>query len=117
MKKITVSTQILSGNLGDGWNDQNEAAAALAEYTEATWTDDLSEFAAQGYELEFDIDVERNTSGCGRGMNVSVDSDDELDHDDIYNLEQKIENTLTDEGRIWEKFCNEDLPEGLTNEH
>ncbi len=112
MKTITVSTQILSGNLGDGWNDQNDAADALAEYTEATWTADLSEYAAQGYELKFDIDVKHNTSGCSRDMSVSVDSD-ELDHDDIYDLERKIENTLTDEGRIWEKFCNEDLPEGL----
>lgn len=112
MKTITVSTQILSGNLGDGWNDQNDAAYALAEYTEATWTADLSEYAAQGYELKFDIDVEHNTSGCSRDMSVSVDSD-ELDHDDIYDLERKIENTLTDENRIWEKFCNEDLPEGL----
>jgi len=112
MKTITVSTQILSGNLGDGWKNQNDAADALASYTEETWEADLSDFVAQGYELKFDIDVAHNTSGCSRDMSVSVDND-EIDHDDIYDLEQEIENALTDEGRIWEKFCNEDMPEGL----
>ncbi len=112
MKRITVSTQILSGNLGDGWNDQNDAAYALAEYTEKTWKTDLSEFVAQGYELEFDIDVERNTSGCSRSMSVDV-YDSEMDASDAYELERKIENALTDENRIWEKFCNEDLTEEL----
>lgn len=112
MKRITVSTQILDGNLGDGWNDNFDTANALSDYTEKTWTEDLSDFAAQGFEIKIEIDVERNTSGCSRDMFVSVDSDD-TDHDDIYDLERKIENSLTDEGTIWNKFCNEDLPEGL----
>jgi hypothetical protein len=45
-------------------------------------------------------------------MSVDIDSD-ELDHDAIYDLTRKIEISLTDEGSIWNKFCNEDLPDGL----
>ena len=107
MKRITVSTQILSGNLGDGWTDQNDAAYALAAYTERIVTDELSEFAARGYEIVVDVDVQRNTSGCSRSLSVAID-DDDMDHSDIYDLQQKIENSLTSDDQIWLAFCDSD---------
>lgn len=114
-KQITVSTQILDGNLGDGWNDNNDAAHALADFTREIWTADLAEFVEQGYEIKFDIDVERNTSGCSRSASVDVEND-ELDHDDLYDLTRKIENSLTEENYIWDIFCNSDVAEGLAAE-
>ena len=53
---ITLYTQILSGNLGDGWTDNNEAADALADYTERTWRADLAELLAQR-SLSFELVV------------------------------------------------------------
>lgn len=106
MATITISTQVLDGNLGDGWNDNYGAALALAKYTENIWRNDLAEYA-DAHEIEICIDVEKNTSGCGRSVSVEID-DSDMDHDDIYDMVQKIENALTDEGRIWEMFCSSD---------
>ena len=61
--KIYVNTQILSGNLGDGWNDENEAADALGEYTEKTWMADLAPVIAEGHTVEISIDVTSINSG------------------------------------------------------
>lgn len=94
--KITITTQILDGNLGDGWKDNYEAAKALAEFTKKTWRDDLSEYA--NHEIYIDINVEQNCVGASRDMMVSTDSDD-------YEIDRSIELALTDEDTIWERFC------------
>lgn len=106
MATITISTQILDGNLGDGWNDNYSAALGLAAYTEDIWMKDLTEYA-NDHKIKIDIDVEKNTSGSSRSVSVEID-DSDMDHDDIYDMQQKIENSLTDEGRIWEMFCSSD---------
>lgn len=99
--KITITTQILDGNLGDGWNDNYEAANGLANYIEAIWMKDLAEIIAEGHEVNINIDVQYNTSGCSRNLDVWVDSND----DSGYDLVERVWNTLTDENRIWEQFC------------
>lgn len=102
--KIYVQTQILSGNLGDGWNDQNDAADALAAYTKKQWLADLAPVIAEGHEVEIDIDVQHNTSGCSRDVSVDVDGAD----DDRYDMVQRVTGLLTEENRVWERFCESD---------
>lgn len=89
MNTITVNAQILAGNLGDGWNDNHQAAQALADYTRTVWTADLA-----GYNVEINIDVQSG-EGSARRLSVVAPSDD---------LVQQIEDALTDEGAIWERF-------------
>lgn len=101
--KIYVNTQILSGNLGDGWNDQNDAADALGEYTETTWMADLAPVIAEGHEIEISIDVQHNASGSSRDVSVDVDG-----NDDSYDMQRRVEGLLTEENRIWERFCESD---------
>ena len=114
MATITISTQILDGNLGEGWKDNYETALALAEYTEAIWENDLAEYANE-HEIKFYIDVELNTSGSSRSVCVEIE-DSDIDDEDVYDMIQKIENTLTDEGQIWERFCSSDEASEYKNE-
>jgi hypothetical protein len=98
--KIRITTQILSGNLGDGCSDQDAAADALAAFTERTWMDDLSWIVAEGHELEINIDVQHNTSGAAYDMEVFVGQDSDSD-DDLF---RRVESALTDEQVIWDRF-------------
>jgi hypothetical protein len=108
MSKITITTQILDGNLGDGWSDNYEAAEGLADFTKSIWLNDLKEFADAGHEITIDIDVQRNTSGCSRDMSVTVE---DLDFEAAYDLEQQVTNSMTSENRIWEQFCSSEEAE------
>jgi hypothetical protein len=102
MATININTQILDGNLGEGWADNYEAAQGLAEYTEKTWRAELNDLSNAGHEICISIDVQRNVSGCSREMCVTVSG---MDFDAAYDLEKQVSDTLTDENRIWEKFC------------
>ena len=97
MSTITITAQILDGNLGDGWRDNYEAAEALADFMERRWRDDLAELAAEGHEIDIQIDVQRKTSGCARETIVDADDAD---------LVARAEELLTDPNRIWDLFCN-----------
>ena len=99
---ILITTQILDGNLGDGWADNWEAACGLAEYTERQWLTDLASYVIAGHTVEIEIDTQRNTSGCSRDVSVFVDGTDPESGDDT---EREILSVLTDEKRIWEKYC------------
>lgn len=102
--KITINDTILSGNMGDGWADQYEAAKRYAEYA----AEKLAEVVREQYpgaEVETDFNVQ-NASGCSHGLSVDVDTDD---------LDQKfeIENDLTDYlnnyyDRVWSAWCCDD---------
>lgn len=114
MATITITTQILAGNLGDGWADNYAAAKALARFTEKTWRDDLADLVGAGHEVVVDIDVER-ASGSSRDMEVNVDKADDFDAE--YDLEKKAESMLTDESRMWDLFCgSEDAEEYVSND-
>ena len=93
---ITITTQILSGNLGDGWNDNNDAADTLADYTERTWRADLAELIDKGHEVEIEIDVQKDTGGYSHSVRVMADT---------FEMVERVENLLTDEQVIWERFC------------
>ena len=99
---ILVTTQILDGNLGCGWADNYEAACGLAKYTERQWLTDLASYVTAGHTVDVEIDVQRNTSGCPRVVSVFLDG---IDPESAYDSEQEILSALTDEGRIWEKYC------------
>lgn len=108
MKKITVTTQILDENLGDGFDDNYKAACELAELYRATWESELAEYEKVGYEIDIDIDVEKNTGGCSRRMAVIVENDEDEDEDenfDKYEETRKIESLLSSENQMWEDFC------------
>ncbi len=108
MATIIIQAQILDGNLGDGWADNNKAARALADFTRAQWEADTAEFMAAGHDVEIDIDVQRAT-GCGREVSVMVSGSD----DEASELEQAVEAALTPENTIWERFCASDEAEEL----
>ena len=111
---INISTQILSGNLGDGWTDENDAADALGEMTERVWTKDLAEVAAEGHNIEFGIEVCHNTSGSSRDVSVDVDGYD--DYETAHELQKRVEAALTDEQTIWSLFCDSDEGAALVSE-
>ena len=96
MTTITIRAQILDGNLGDGWRDNYRAAQALSDFTRETWGGDVSELKEAGHDVEIEIDVERNTSGSSRAVEVWCDDAELL---------QQAESALTDETRIWGLFC------------
>jgi hypothetical protein len=101
--KIIVQEKILSGNLGDGWKDNYEAACRLKELTEEVYTEDLSEFARAGFEIELDIEVERATGYVGdRQIWVKPMEDDAAE------TLQDVEYKLTSKSEIWERFCRDE---------
>lgn len=107
---INISYQVLAGNLGDGWADQNVAADALAEFTRARWTADLADFKAAGHSIEIVIDVAHNTVGCGRDLRVVVIN--EYGDYDIA-LEAEVILALTSTDVMWELFCGSPEAEAL----
>ena len=102
--KITISDTILSGNMGDGWADQHDAAKGYAEYAAEKLADVVREkYPDAEVETEFRT---QNASGCGPELSVDVETDD---------LDQKfeIENDLTDYllnyyDRVWSAWCGGD---------
>ena len=97
--KITVSRQMLSGNMGDGWND--DAAQGYANFLEGRLEAEVKERYPEA-EVEISIDVQ-NASGCSRELSVSVDPwDDERGCDIERDLEESLSCT---EDKAWEDFC------------
>jgi len=94
---ITINTQILSGNLGDGWTDNNAAAEALANYSRSIWTDELAELIDEGHTIEIEIEALPNTSGAGRDLAIDAET---------FGMVERVEGLLTDEGTLWERFCD-----------
>ena len=96
--KITINNQILAGNLGDGWKDNDEAADSLAVFTKQKYTE-IIENEYPGAEINIEIDVAYNTSGCSRTTTACCTPPD-------YSTEEEIEMTLDGWGdAIWLEFC------------
>ena len=104
MTTITIHAQILDGNLGEGWTDNYAAAQALADFTREKWEADLADLAEAGHEINIDIDVQRNASGCSRAVEVWCDDAE---------LQRQAEAALTDETRIWDLFCQSEEARAL----
>ena len=83
----TIRYTVASGNMGDGWADQNRAADEFAEF--------LADQLQQEFpDAEVRVTVARNTSGNTGGVNV--DGGDEWD-------EYRAGHVLD---QAWEKFCS-----------
>lgn len=100
MSHIRVTAEILAGNLGDGWNDQNAAAHALGQYTHDVWRADLQQLADAGHDVAVIILIRENTSGAHRPVQVECYDDGEIDGP----LERHVEDSLTDEQVIWDRW-------------
>lgn len=100
--KIAIHAQILSGDIGDGWNDEYAAAQALADYANSVWRNDLSKFIEAGHEVSVEIEVQR-ASGDSRDLYVYVAP---FSNEGSYELKRQVEAAMTDEGEIWERFCS-----------
>jgi hypothetical protein len=91
MSKLTIRELIFSGNMGDGWADENAAADAYAEYL-------TEQIRAEFPDADISIKVQHNTSGHTAGMFVECDDLEEEDRAQI-----QCENI----GQIaFERFCN-----------
>jgi hypothetical protein len=101
--KITITAQILDGNLGDGWSDTHGAAMALAEFTDKTWRADLA--AIGQHDVEIHIDVQRDAAGHTMAKDILIENIE----DAPLGFENEIERSLTPEGDIWENFCSSDM--------
>jgi len=99
--KITVSTQILSGNLGDGWADNNEAAQGFADFLRPKLEAEIAD-RYPGAEIEIDIDVQRKTSGCSRDLSVTVDGAEDAKFEIMDKVEEVLPYTVD---AAWEDFC------------
>jgi hypothetical protein len=71
MSNLYIRTAILAGNLGDRWRDENEAAEAYADFLTGL-------LQAAFPDANINVSVYRNTRGCGLGMEVSSDGDDDV---------------------------------------
>lgn len=75
MSAIYISETILAGNMGEGWIDANDAAAAYAKFLECEYRA-LAEKRFSGVEVEIDVDVQQNASGWSRNAIVVGDADE-----------------------------------------
>ena len=99
---ISINTQILAGNLGDGWKNNADAAYALAKFTEEVWRKDLEKIYNND-EIEIVIDIEPNMEGYSRDMSFYAS----------HRTDKEIEAILTTEDKIWEMFCGSEETEIL----
>ncbi len=90
---ITVSTLELSGNLGDGWADENAAVDAYAEFL----TEKL-EAALPGADIR--VRTQHNTSGYESGP-VVIGDDDKMQQ-----IAEGIVESITQ--TAFDEFCNSD---------
>jgi hypothetical protein len=104
---ITITAEILSGNLGDGWENENAAADALADFTKTVWARDLAAISSK-HRVEIEICVQHNTSGYCHATAIDVRCDDEDAADAAETLQQQVHDLLTDEDVIWDRFLNSD---------
>lgn len=107
VKFIKINAQILDGNMGEGWTDNHNAAIALAEITEQTWTKDLQDYA-KDFNIQIDIDVD---AGIGEERPISIDAEG-IDYETYCD----IESCLTDPNIIWDDYCGSLLAGLLTKE-
>lgn len=104
-RKITVRTQILTGNLGDGWNDNRAVADAYAEFIRKQWLEDLAPYT-ETHEVEVSIDIQQ-ASGSSAPLRVDVDGYGR-DFEASIDLERTIEEeVLTPDSILWDRFCVE----------
>lgn len=100
--KIEITTKTLSGNMGDGWNDQNEANRAYADFFKKKLMEKISD-QYENAEIEIEIIPVDNTGGDPGTPYVNVS---DVDFDDKYAAEEDIESILNYYmDSIWTEWC------------
>jgi len=96
--KITIIDRVMADSMGDGWND--EAQAAYAEYVEQKYLEHIrSEYPVA--EIIVNVNAER-ACGWSPPISVCIDSDTE----DEAGLESSIEDELSYvASSAWESWC------------
>jgi hypothetical protein len=93
---ITVFEDILTGNLGDGWDDLRTAADAYATVlTDALRATVLAAYPAATVVVDLRV---RECSGTGRALGI----DSELPGEEEYHLIERLRDVET---ATWEEFC------------
>jgi hypothetical protein len=101
--KITVREQIMSGNMGDGWDDNYEAANSYADFLAPILLEDVQEQYPDA-EIVVALTVER-MGGASRGIVVDVDGVDEPEQ--IFEVPDALAEMLVyTEQDAWGKFCD-----------
>ena len=99
---ITISGKILSGNMGDGWTNQNDAADGYAEYVTQRIRAEVQPMYPDAT-INVDFSAHYNTSGCSGGISVDVDGDDP---DVAYDVMRDLEDYLLHyRNEIWNDWC------------
>src|SRR5574337_366269 len=106
MTTITITYQILAGNLGDGWDDELAAAYAYAEFVDGKYRA-IAQDEFPGATIEINIDVQR-ASGCSR--QVDVDSDQEGDLIAAEKLKDRLDYLSSN---FWDEFCSSEAAASL----
>lgn len=95
---IHIKSEIVSADLGEQWDDANEAADDLAAYKEITWLNDLQPLIDEGHEVDMDIVINHNASGPTRRTEVVCESPE---------IQRRAQALLTEEDVIWQRFLND----------
>lgn len=101
--KITVRNTIVSGNLGDGFKNNNRAAELLGEYEERKLVGYFDKHYPE-YDVEVETRILRDSFGAGGG--ISVWSDDDLNTPEI---EQELDYYLD---QWWSDWLDTDEAQG-----
>lgn len=100
MKKIEIQDTVLEGNMGDGWEEHDDAAGDYGKFLEREYGAYIKKHYPN-VETDIDIDVQYRTSGSGPGINIIV-TDDNGDQ----GLDSELEEDFRYVGqRAWERFC------------
>ncbi|NCA72651.1 MAG: hypothetical protein EOM91_21865 [Sphingobacteriia bacterium] len=98
MTTINITETILSGNLGEGWADVDEAADVYADFLADEYRAE-AERAFPDAEIEVDISVEHGVEGSAPNAIVTGDADSL----DMARLEDVLANLGT-----WNRFLDSD---------
>src|SRR4051812_1712198 len=111
--RIEISDTVLSGNLGDGWADENEAADAYAEHLETFYRDAAIEWFGPEAKIYVTVEARHNTSGATAGVSAFVYADDGEIHEKSGPFEYYLSQ---EEKNEWPQWCDSEEAEALLEE-
>ena len=104
MTTINITETLLSGNLGEGWGNPDEAADAYAEFLGAKYRE-TAERMFPGATISVDIDVQYNATGSVPNAIVTGDAGSLM--------MAGLEDLLANDG-AWNEFLDSDAARELT---
>lgn len=75
---VRIETQILSGNVGDDWFDERDAARAFADFLEVELRDEARNLFGDDAAIEVQVDMQHGAGGAGRPLSVIAHDEDGL---------------------------------------